>query len=36
MIYFDTRLLVKIYVPEKGSEEILSFVENNNSVLCFG
>ena len=35
MIYFDTSLLVKIYVPEEGSERIISFIENNNSVLFF-
>jgi hypothetical protein len=35
MIYFDTSLLVKIYVPEKGSEEIISFIEKNNSALHF-
>ena len=35
MIYFDTSLLVKIYVLEEGSEGIISFIENNNSVLFF-
>ena len=35
MIYFDTSLLVKIYVPENGSAEIISFIEKNNSVLLF-
>ncbi|MFA6292653.1 MAG: type II toxin-antitoxin system VapC family toxin [Victivallales bacterium] len=33
MIYFDTSLLVKIYVPENGTGEIVSFIEKNNSVL---
>jgi hypothetical protein len=33
MIYFDTSLLVKIYIPEEGSEEITGFIEKNNSVL---
>jgi predicted nucleic acid-binding protein len=34
MVYFDTSLLVKIYVPEEGSERIISFIEKNNSSLC--
>jgi predicted nucleic acid-binding protein len=34
MIYFDTSLLVKIYVPEEGSERIVGFIEKNNSSLC--
>jgi predicted nucleic acid-binding protein len=33
MIYFDTSLLVKIYVPEEGSERIIGFIEKNNSSL---
>jgi predicted nucleic acid-binding protein len=33
MIYFDTSLLVKIYVPEEGSERIVSFIEKTNSAL---
>ena len=33
MIYFDTSLLVKIYIPENGSEEVISFIEKNNSAL---
>ena len=33
MIYFDTSLLVKIYIPEEGSEKIIGFIEKNNSAL---